>query len=299
MIDRLYPSTDAASPKGTDAPHGKILSFTDAQGNTYTSDQSNKVASSPFGKAVIQDAETEAAGSIGRFGITPETESKVGDFLSTAAAVSKDLATGAYHEITEHPLEVAGAFVKGAGTAVLATTVIAGAAALAPEVAVAATVGMGVGAVVGLGYEGYQFAKHLGGWSEDAKAISNPTNFSSDEVAKAHADLKGVGADAALIGSGLAGAVIAAPLAAMEAGDAWEGMAANRATAGAAAKSGDSVFGTLANAVQRGDYEIQNINGVSVFMPKQPTVVDVINSAVSSGRYAPQTINGVTVLMPR
>lgn len=91
------------------------------------------------------------------------------------------------------------------------------------------------------------------------------------------------------------GSMVFAPVVASTVGDAWaDTMAGTNATA-----SGDTVTGILSRGVQNGDYEVQDINGLSVLMPRQTTVMDVLANAVKSCRYEPQTINGVSVLMPR
>jgi hypothetical protein len=283
MTDRANATTDVASHKA-DAPHHlQSLTYTDAQGNTFTSEQSKEKLSKastamvragvipPLNVSDHKAPSTPAPKPQGFFGAI---ESGATNFWNAAAKdtqvaadVTKDLAIGAYHEATEHPGQLLESGAKGLGTALLATAAVAGAAALAPEAGLAATAILGVGAAIGITYEGIQFAKHLGGWSQDAETISNPECFSSNAVAAAHADLQGVGRESALIGTGIMGAMIAAPMAAMEVGDAVEGTAANRALASAASK--------------------------------QSSVLDIMKGAVTSGRYAPQIINGVTVLMPR
>ena len=53
-----------------------------------------------------------------------------------------------------------------------------GASAHTIAAAIVHLVAIGAGAVGLVGYEGYQFAKHLGGWAQDAETISNPDNYS-------------------------------------------------------------------------------------------------------------------------
>lgn len=118
--------------------------------------------------------------------------------LSTAGTVTKDLATGAWHELKEHPLQVAEAAAVGLAVGVAAT-------ALTP---VEATV-LGV---AGLAYGGYELAMHVGGWIDDVSTLHNASSHSAFDIAKAHADLQGVGADGLLLGAGVAGGLAARPL---------------------------------------------------------------------------------------
>jgi hypothetical protein len=228
-----------------------------------TENAAKNFAASPLGKGLIHGAEAGAsAASLGMLRPTPEQASKVMDFISTTGAATKDVAIGAYDEATQHPLDLAEGLIKGAGTALLAGAVITGAALIAPEAAVAATVGLGALAIGGLGYEAYKFSTHLGQWSRDAKVISNPNCFASNEVAEAHKDLQGVGAKAAIVGSEVIGALAAAPMATMAAGDAFDDLAASRAG------SASTAYDVMQGALTSGRYVEQNFNGLTVLMPR-------------------------------
>jgi hypothetical protein len=171
----------------------------------------------------------------------------------------KDVAKGAYDEVVDHPGQCLEAAAKGAGIALLAVGAVAGAAALAPEIATGALIAGGALAVAGGLDAAYQLSQHAGGWSQDASVVDNAQNYSADKVAAANKDLQRVGADSALIGSGIIGSAVAAPLGALGATSAMDAVSTSAASG---------------------------------------TVTDSLNAAIASGRYQPQIINGMTVLMP-
>ncbi len=113
---------------------------------------------------------------------------------SGAAAVGKDLVTGAYNEVTEHPLQVAASAVIGAGIGL-------GAMVAGPEVAIAA-------GVAGAAYAGYELYEHGGAWAHDAKVVANSTDFPQADVAQAHANLQDVGAGGAVVAARMAGGAL-------------------------------------------------------------------------------------------
>jgi hypothetical protein len=118
---------------------------------------------------------------------------------SGIGAVFKELGTGAWNEITQHPGQVIESAGIGLGIGVLATLA-------APEVGVAA-----LGA--GIGYGAYELYKHAGGWIDAAKTVADSKDHSAAQVAQANTELQGVGAGGVLLGAGIVGGIAGSDIA--------------------------------------------------------------------------------------
>jgi hypothetical protein len=299
MLDSTNKAPEANSQKGTEAPapNHSDSSITDAKSNlsnlSHAKEQMAMESTTMVGQGVIpalriNDPSADASFSAG--GFLHLLESSASKYLPTKAI--DDVASGAHDEVVNHPGQCLEAAAKGAGITLLAAGVLAGAALIAPEAATAAIV-VGSGLAIAAGAEAaVQLAEHVGGWSQDAKVVSNAQDYSPEKVAAANQDLKNVGANSAVIGSGVLGAAVAAPLATLGATSALD-------LASSMSANGGTVSDVLSRAVQNGSYQVQDVNGASVFMPRTLTVMDSLNNAVASGRYEPQLVNGITVLMPK
>ena len=244
-------------------------------------------------------SESHSQGMLGSF------ESGAMNFFSGAGKVTKDLAAGAWNEVTQHPLQVAEKFGEGAAIGLVATAALVGAAAIAPEALLAVGVGEAAIGIGGLAIGAWKASTHAAGLAHDAHVVSNENNYSKEQVATAHGDLRHVGAETALVTAGVAGA-LAVPFAAgaleSVAGGADRAMFASDTSGFQSGGSGeDTVTGILGRAVQSGQYEVRDVKGVSVLFPRapQPTVSDVLSNAITSGQYEVQNINGVSVMMPK
>ncbi|HEY9716081.1 MAG TPA: macro domain-containing protein [Trichormus sp.] len=161
-------------------------------------------ASLPPDATPVNDHWTSAAAADAyQKGTAPAKSHESGGFLS----VLGDLAIGVVHAV-ENPVKLAEEALIGVGTAVVA-------AALAPEVAIAATVGAGI-------YGAYELATHAGGWVHAAGVVANASDHTEAEVAAAHQTIQGVSEGAIDLAAAGAGglttmALNAAPATAVEA----------------------------------------------------------------------------------
>jgi len=121
---------------------------------------------------------------------TDAAKAPEGNWWDGAVRIVEDLAVGAYKELTEHTLEVAETVAIGAAIGVVGTFVT--------------PVAIGAG-IIGAGYLGYQALTHGGEIINDASIVANPEGHSQEELAKAHADLQGLGGSATLAAAGMAG----------------------------------------------------------------------------------------------
>jgi hypothetical protein len=113
-------------------------------------------------------------------------------------AVLHDLTHGAIDEFKNHPERWLASAAIGAGAAVVATV-------LAPEILAAAGL---IGACQALG----AISSNLNGWIEDIKVVANPQGHSTDELARAHAGLRQIGAGALDLAAGAVGGGLAVGL---------------------------------------------------------------------------------------
>ncbi|NJL71699.1 MAG: hypothetical protein HC888_08800 [Candidatus Competibacteraceae bacterium] len=127
----------------------------------------------------------------------PEPSGEAKDEADYGAVVGA-IADGALKQIAEHPLEVAGAVVLGAGTA-------AAAAFVAPAVVVAA-------GVAGAGYAAYELYDNAAKWWNAGSTVANSSGHSAAEVEAAIKTLNDVGGGGVLLAAGGVGGA-AAPLA--------------------------------------------------------------------------------------
>ena len=113
--------------------------------------------------------------------------------------VSKEIATGALEEVTEHPVKVAAiAAASAVGTAVVAAVV-------APEVIVAA-------AVAGAAYAAYEVYDNIDGWMKSAKTVANDNEHTKEEVEQSRKDLREMGAGMTDLAAGAVGGSAAVAL---------------------------------------------------------------------------------------
>lgn len=128
----------------------------------------------------------------------PQSDNKKAE-PSGYLGVSKEIATGALEEITEHPIKVAAiATASAVGTAVVAAVV-------APEVVVAA-------AVTGAAYAAYQVYENIEGWVKAAKTVANDTEHTKEEVEQSRHELREMGAGMTDLAAGAAGGSAAVAL---------------------------------------------------------------------------------------
>jgi hypothetical protein len=143
-------------------------------------------------------------------------------WYSGALAVTKDLAKGAYDEVTEHP----GHVLESAATGLAIGVGFGVAAVLAPEAAAA----IGVGAIVGgIAYGGYELYEHGGALLHDTKVVASQKDYSQPEVSQAHLALQHDGAVATDVAAGAISAqagAVAGGLVADEIADATTGATA-------------------------------------------------------------------------
>ncbi len=209
-------------------------------------------------------------------GSTPEThESGFDHFMHNAETIASDLGTGAWNEIKDHPDHVVEAAVVGLAAGLAITAV---AAVTAPIVG---TVALVAGATIGA----IELGTHIGGWIHDADVVTNTGNFSASEVAQAHSDLQNVGGGATLVAAGALGGLAAGPIAST-AGDVISSTSAASASADDA-----SVSSILGNAVRSGQYQVTDVNGVSVLTPSASISADAPATLASAD--APATLASV------
>jgi hypothetical protein len=178
MIDS---PTAAKGDKAADDTHAALV-----KDSTPASGQNPKPAAGSDGHDMVK------AGTLPALSIEGHDNNQGG-----ILAVGKDLAEGAWNEITQHPGHVLLSAAEGAAVGVAATALVA---VTAPEV------GVGL-AIAGIGYAGYQLFEHAGGWFHDAKVVDDQKDYSAKEVAQAHDGLKSVGAGSVDVAAGIGGAV--------------------------------------------------------------------------------------------
>jgi hypothetical protein len=99
---------------------------------------------------------------------------------------------GAVQEVEQHPLQIAGDALLGAGAAM-------GMSALAPEL----VIGAGFAAA---GYEAVKLYNKASDWENDARVDCNPTKFSQQDINAANKDLQSTGASTAdMLAAGIGG----------------------------------------------------------------------------------------------
>jgi hypothetical protein len=135
-------------------------------------------------------ADHVAAGTLPALAIDGANSSDT-HWYSGAMAVTKDLAKGAYDEVTQHPLHLIESAAAGAAIGTVATLA-------APEVGAALLIGGGA-------YLAYETYEHAGGVLHDAHVVSNPQAYSAADAAKAHSDLQNAGAVGINVAAGIAG----------------------------------------------------------------------------------------------
>ncbi len=189
-------------------------------------------------------------------GTSDSHESGFDHFMHNAETIASDLGTGAWNEIKDHPDHVIEAAAVGLAAGLAITAV---AAVTAPIVGIGA---LAVGAIIG----SVELATHIGGWIHDADVVTNTGTFSAAEVTQAHTDLQNVGGGATLVAAGALGGMAAGPVASA-AGDVISSMSAASASADDA-----SVSSILGNAVRSGQYQVTDVNGVSVLTPSASAI---------------------------
>jgi hypothetical protein len=110
---------------------------------------------------------------------------------SGVRAVLSDLASGAWNEANDHPLNIL--FGTAIGTAAGLLAEYAG-----PEITIPV-------ALAGAAFSAYELYKNVPTWAHDAKVVADPNSYSPAEVSAAHSGLQSVGAGAADLTAGALG----------------------------------------------------------------------------------------------
>jgi O-acetyl-ADP-ribose deacetylase (regulator of RNase III) len=211
-----------------------------------------------------------AAGDAYQKGAAPAKSHESGGVLS----VLGDLAIGVVHAV-ENPVKLAEEALIGVGTAVVA-------AALAPEVAIAATVGAGI-------YGAYELATHAGGWIHAAEVVTNASDHTEAEVAAAHQTIQGVSEGAIDLAAAGAGglttmALDAAPASAVEAALADAPAAAIAPTGAALADAPAAAIAPTTTAAA----------DAPAMVPRPVESVTTVDTTASAGSLMPRDVSVVS-----